>query len=308
MHLIEVVGHLVQLGIEQLRLGGEHLEIGAAARLIELTGVLDILGQDVDTLGLELRVGIVAVIADEGVRHLVACREDGVLPRVVSLLVLQLRHLQVGDESTAAEDGLQQVAEERGDPLAGIDGTAEVAKAGRGSDGDVRIELRTGGLHIVEAGSQRHLGIVNVGTVLQQGKAHSRGKLGGQRLLGECRAGNLLTSLTDEQRQGILRSPNLATELIDLRLCGQVGSLGALHTGGAHASEVILQLHHLPRLLGHLAHLGDDGQLLVEHQQGVVAVGNAADDLCTNRHLVVLHAQELHLRGALLRQDVAEEV
>ena len=70
----------------------------------------------------------------------------------------------------------------------------------------------------------------------------------------------------------------------------------------------MLHLHNVPRLFGHLAHLGDDAQLLVQHQQRVVAVGNAPDDLCADGHLVVLEAQQLHLRGTLLREDVAKEV
>ena len=43
MHLIEIVGSLAELGIEQLRLCGEHLEIAGAFALIEGLGVLHIL-------------------------------------------------------------------------------------------------------------------------------------------------------------------------------------------------------------------------------------------------------------------------
>ena len=143
---------------------------------------------------------------------------------------------------------------------------------------------------VMEAGGEVHLGIVHVGTVLQQGDADTRGKLAGQRLLGQRRTGNLLSLLSDKQAESILRGTYLATEVVSLRLDGQIGSLGTLYADRAHASQLMLQLHHIPRLLGHLAHLLDEAQLLVEHQQRVVGIGNAADHLGTDCHLVVLVA------------------
>ena len=141
----------------------------------------------------------------------------------------------------------------------------------------------------METGCQRHFGIMHVGAVLQQGNSHTRREFTGQHLLVQCRTGNLLSLLSDEQRESILRSTNLTTEVVGLRLCGQVGCFGTLHADRTHAPQLMLQLHHLPRFLGHLGHLRHNAQLLVEHQQRVVAVGNTADNLCAHSHLVVLH-------------------
>ena len=160
----------------------------------------------------------------------------------------------------------------------------------------------------MEAGSELHLGIMHVGTVLQQSNTDTGSKLCRQRLGLQSRTGNLLTSLSDEQTEGILGRANLTSEVVGLRLCGQIGSLSTLYAGRANTTECELLLHHLPRLLSHIAHLGNDSQLLVEHQQGVVGIGDAADNLCTDCHLVVFHAQQLHLGRTLLRQDVAEEI
>ena len=57
---------------------------------------------------------------------------------------------------------------------------------------------------------------MHVGTVLQQGYADARGKLCGQRLRIQRRAGNLLSLLSDKQAEGILRSTYLATEIVGL--------------------------------------------------------------------------------------------
>ena len=123
----------------------------------------------------------------------------------------------------------------------------------------------------MEAGCQLHLGIVDVGTVFQQLDADTCSKLRRKRLCLQRRAGNLLTSLTDEQRQGILGGTNLTLEVVGTCLHAQIGSLGTLHTGGAHTAELMLQLHHFPCLLRHTAHLLNDLHLLVEHEQRVVA-------------------------------------
>ena len=77
---------------------------------------------------------------------------------------------------------------------------------------------------------------------------------------------------------------------------------------GTRTTQVELLLRDVPCLLRHLRHLLHDAELLVEHQQGVVAVGNATDNLGTDSHLIVLEGEELHLRGALLRQDVSEKI
>ena len=49
-----------------------------------------------------------------------------------------------------------------------------VGEGTRAADGDVGIEARTGGVHIIEALCESHLGIVHVGTVVEQLNAHTR--------------------------------------------------------------------------------------------------------------------------------------
>ena len=147
----------------------------------------------------------------------------------------------------------------------------------------------------METSSQLHLGIVHVRTVLQQRNPHTSRELGRQRLLSQRRTAYLLARLSDEQRKGILRRTNLTTEVVGLRQGVQISSLSTLHIGRARPAQLMLELHHLPSLLGHLGHLCHDAHLLVQHQQRIVAVGNTTDDLCPDSHLIVLEAQEFHL-------------
>ena len=88
----------------------------------------------------------------------------------------------------------------------------------------------------MEASSQVHLGIMHIGTVLQQGDTHACRELGRQRLLVKRGTGNLLSDLTNQQREGILRSTYLTAEVVGLRLVREISSLGTLHIGRAHTA------------------------------------------------------------------------
>ena len=100
------------------------------------------------------------------------------------------------------------------------------------------------------------------------------------------------------------------TEQIDLLgLNAIVGSLGTLHSRGTIADAVLVhELHLLPGILGELFHIGDNLHLTVEHQQRIVEVGDARDDVGLHHRLVVLRGDELHLSRALRTEQVAEEI
>ena len=117
---------------------------------------------------------------------------------------------------------------------------------------------------------------MHVGTVGKHLDAHTRRELRRQALVGKGAAGNRLSGLADEQRERVLHLPDLALEVDLLRLHLIVGSLGTLHGGRAVADTVVVhELHLLPSLLRQLLHVGDNLHLTVEHQKGIIEVGDA---------------------------------
>ena len=71
----------------------------------------------------------------------------------------------------------------------------------------------------METGSQLHLGIMHVGTVLQEGYADTSLETGRQRLGIERGTRNLMSCLAEQQGQCILRTAYLTAEVVGLRLC-----------------------------------------------------------------------------------------
>ena len=57
-----------------------------------------------------------------------------------------------------------------------------------------------------------------------------------------------------------------------------------------------------------MGHVVENLELTVEHEEGVVHIGHTCHQIGLHHHLVVFYPQELHLCGALLREEVAEEV
>ena len=104
---------------------------------------------------------------------------------------------------------------------------------------------------------------MHVGTVLQQCHTHTYGKLAGQRLLGQCGTGDLLTSLTDEQREGVLSGTYLTLKVVDLCLGREIGCLSTVYGIGTDTTQVELLLGDVPRLFRHLRHLLHNAELLV---------------------------------------------
>ena len=149
---------------------------------------------------------------------------------------------------------------------------------------------------------------MDIGAVVEQLDAYTSGEFGGQALVLELATGDGLCGLSDEQRQLVLHLADLAADVGSLCLYTIVGSLGALHAGRAGASQVHLQLHHVPRILGEASHTVDNLHLPVKHEQRVIEIGNATDDVGLYHRLVVLCGQQLHLGAALLVEQVAEEV
>ena len=78
--------------------------------------------------------------------------------------------------------------------------------------------------------------------------------------------------------------------------------LSALHTGRTGTSQFFLQLHNIPSLFSQSYHLIHNLLLFVEHEQRVIDVGDARDNIGLHHGLIVFHGQELHLRTALHRE------
>ena len=207
------------------------------------------------------------------------------------------------------EDGLHERANGRPEHLSGIDEAILIGERTGAGDGNLRIEARTGLVDVVEALSELQFSGVHIGTVVQQLDANARSEVLRQRLPFERAALNGLCGLTEQQRERVLHLAHLALQVYALSLHGVVGSLGTLHGRGAIAhTRVLHDLHLLPRLLGEVLHLADDGNLAVEHQQRVIEVGNTRDEIGLHHGLIVLRGEQLHLGRALGVEQIAEEV
>ena len=118
-----------------------------------------------------------------------------------------------------------------------------------------------------------------------------------------------MSLVADEKTQGVLCLANLTQQVGLLSQHCIVVALGSLNRGSAITKLGILQyLHHLPGILGQAFHIVNQLHLLVEHQQGIIHVGNIGDEVGLDRHLIVLQLEQRHLGTALLREQVAEEV
>ena len=160
----------------------------------------------------------------------------------------------------------------------------------------------------MEAGGEFHLGIVYVGTVVQQLQSHTRTELRGQRLLVELASHDGLSRLSEQQAERVFHLTYLTFHFGCLSHHLVVTSLSTLYADGAGTTEFHLQFHHVPGLLGESRHLIHNLLLTVEHQQGIVEVGDIGDDIGLHHHLVVLHGQQLLLGTTLDGKKVAEEV
>ena len=149
---------------------------------------------------------------------------------------------------------------------------------------------------------------MHIGPVGEQLNAHAGAEGRGQRLVFEFAAGDGLSRLAEQERERVLHLTDLSFQVHGLCLHAVVVGLCALHACAACASQVHLQFHHLPSVLGELGHIVDNGHLAVEHEQGVVHIGHSADYIGLDHHTVVFHAEERHLCAAFLREQVSEEV
>ena len=144
----------------------------------------------------------------------------------------------------------------------------------RTADCDAWIEARTSLVGVVEALCERHLGVMHVGTVAQELYADAGREFRRQRLLVELSAADCLCRLTEQKGEGILHFTNLALQVGCLCLHRIVVRLGALHASLLHTSQFLLELHDFPCLLGEVCHVVYKFQLLVEHHESIVHVGD----------------------------------
>ena len=68
------------------------------------------------------------------------------------------------------------------------------------------------------------------------------------------------------------------------------------------------KLHLLPSLLGELLHIGNNLHLAIDHEQGVIQVGDGRDDVGLYYRLIILSSDELHLSRALSTEQIAEKI
>ena len=227
------------------------------------------------------------------------------------MFVLIFGYAQSGFELTFGEDRLSERSYGIPQHLTRVGDTQATAVGeGTGSaDRQRRIEAGAGSLYVIEAVGQCHLVGVNIGTVAEQLNAHTRGEIGGKILIVEVSAWDRMGLLTEQQRETVLRFTDLSFEIFLLCLHAQIVGLGTLHGGRAHTGDrLMLYLHDFPCVLGELLHVGNDLQLLVEHQQGVVHVGHIGDELGLHSDLIVFGLKHRDLGGTLGGSEVAKEI
>ena len=118
-----------------------------------------------------------------------------------------------------------------------------------------------------------------------------------------------MSLVTDEKTQGVLCLTNLTHQVSLLSQHCIVVALGSLNRSSAITNLGILQhLHGLPGILGQTFHIVNQLHLLIEHQQGIIHVGDVGDEVGLYRYLIVLQLEQSHLGTALLREQIAEEV
>ena len=207
------------------------------------------------------------------------------------------------------EDGLHEASHGRKQQFSGVHEAVVIGEGTRARDGDLRIEARARLIHVVEALRQRELGSVDVGTVVEQLDAHARGKVLGQVLPVERAAMDGLCGQSEQQRERVFDFAHLPEHVHALRLHAVVGGLGALHGCGAIAhARVFHHLHLLPRFFREFFHFADDFHLSVEHQERVVEVGHARNQVCLHHGLIVFRGEQLHLCRAFRVEQIAEEI
>ena len=150
---------------------------------------------------------------------------------------------------------------------------------------------------------------MNIGTVVEQLDANTGREGSRKTLILQLATGNRMSLVADEKTQGVLCLTNLTQQVGLLSQHSIVVALGSLNRSSAITQLGILQhLHHLPSILGQAFHIVNQLHLLVEHQQGIIHVGDVGDEIGLYRHLIVLQLEQRHLGTTLLREQVAEEV
>ena len=310
LHFVEVVGDFRDFGIEQVRLRRDDFEIRRVGRRRHHRArILDVFLEHLDALRIEHGLLGSRIVLHEGVRHLVSGLKNGVLPRVVGLFVLHFSHSQTRHDLSVLENGLHEASHSRQQQFSGVHEAVVVGEGARTRDGDLRIEARARLIHVVEALRQRELGSVDVGTVVEQLDAHARGKVLGQVLSVERAAMDGLGRQSEQQRERIFDFAHLPQHIDALRLHAVVGGFGTLHGGRAIAdARVFHHLHLLPRFFRQRLHLAHDFDLFVEHQQGVIEVGDARNQVGLDDGLIVFRGEQLHLCRAFRVEQIAEQI
>ena len=150
---------------------------------------------------------------------------------------------------------------------------------------------------------------MNIGTVVEQLDAYTCRECCRKTLILQLATSDSMSLVADKKAQGILSFTNLTHQVGLLSQHSIVVALGSLNGSSAITKLGILQhLHGLPGILGQSFHIVNQFHLLIEHQQGIIHVGDVGDKVGLYRYLIILQLKKSHLSTALLREQISEEV
>ena len=238
----------------------------------------------------QLAFGGAGLPGGKGIVHLAARIEQRLLEGQRSLFLLGLGYLELGGELPAGKERLGKRTYRRCQEFAGVDNhrTRRIGPSGTAAQGNGRIESRAGGIGNVESSLQGPFGRADIGTGGKHLYRNSDGKVGRELLSFEHPAFVVAGRFGQQQGQAVFH-------LVDLFL--QVEYRGLyLIPGGFHLRHGGLigqaRIHQRPgrrhgfppRLFG----LDGELQLLVEHQQRIIRIGNAGNELGAHGLTIVI--------------------
>ena len=226
-----------------------------------------------------------SIVEVQSVAHFLAGFQNRLLVVHLRDFLFGLRNFQIGNQFAVIENRLGQRSQSLEHKLTRIRNldTRTIRPARRSRDVDTRIKGGTSLVRRIISTCQRHLGNLHVRTVFQQLQGNARRQIFRHHLRIQRPTFDMLRSLGQKDREGVFSFPHLTLEVdqrsLNLMIDGTALGDGSFrrHTGNLHrlhGPDIFLVDSHI---------LCCDFHLTVEHQQGIIGIGNTTNNLRTHR-------------------------
>jgi len=278
-----LVGQLSELGVEEAGLGGQHVEVvdlAADIVLVEGLGGVDSVGEGLDLSADALLLALCCLQGDEGGVDFVAGCDEALLERNLSFFLLEDGDFLLCNETAVLEDGLCEGGEGVPNPLGGIelDGGAVVGVAEGAADVEGGVEGCVGAVDGVEGAGELELGLLDVGAVGEQGHGDTGVGNGGGLEAVEAAALDVVGCFAKEGAEEVLDLDDALAQVVDIGLDAVAVGLAlgyGCFVGAAGLHELAGDFNIVAPVLGGLL---ADGQLGIEHAEGVVEAGDVGHE------------------------------